>query len=105
MLFGDLAGCLDINHFHRWIGRGFDPDQFGFWFNGLFEIFKFSHINEIGSNTEFILSIHSHISLSSSIYIIANYNVISGFENVEDGGSGTATAGECSAEFTVFDGR
>lgn len=104
MLFGNFANCLDINHLHGGVGGGLDPYQLSVRLYDFIYILKFGHINEVHVDVKLIFGIHSHVSLSSSIYIVTSNNVVTTLQYVKNGSSGSTTTCKCCTELAVLNG-
>jgi hypothetical protein len=97
--FCSLYCLVDVHQFHRWVGWGLNPDYFSVFFNSIGNVFNVSHIDELDLNTIHILAEQPKISLSSSIDIITDNNVITSFECMHNGSSSPTSTGK---DYTMF---
>jgi hypothetical protein len=102
ILFSQLANSLNVNHFHSWVSGRFNPNHLCIRFECFLNLFEFSHINKIKLNIKFISSIHPHISLSTSIYIITCYYMITTFKYMKNSSCSSTTTSKSYTMFPIF---
>jgi len=100
---GNLADGFNIADLKGGVGGGFNPDELSVGLNGLFNIFDIGHVNKTVFNTVSLLTDLSHISLGTSVDIIAANDVITNTKDgLDDASSSSATTGEGHTVLSVF---
>ena len=103
LALGKSADSFDVADLEGWVSWSFDPDELGVLLNGLLDVLDISHIDEGEFNAVLLLTDLSHVSLGTSIDIIAADNVVTNTaEGLDDAGGGSATTGESHTVLTVF---
>lgn len=100
---GNLADGFNIADLKGRVGGGFNPDELSVGLNGLFNIFDIGHVNKTVFNTVSLLTDLSHISLGTSVDIIAANNVITNTKDgLDDASSSSTTTGEGHTVLSVL---
>ena len=94
---------MDVNQFESRIGWSFNPDDLGVLLDSFADVFQVGHVNELGCHAVLVIEEFSHVSLSSSVDVVADQNVVSWLKGVQDGGSGSASAGEDDGSLSIFE--
>lgn len=93
MLLGNLSNSLDVDNFQCWVGGTLHPHHLSVWSNGGFNILGICSIYKARLNVH-PCSHLPEVSVSSSVKVIHRDNVVSGTQEVGDGGGCCQAAGE-----------
>jgi len=95
LALGELADGFNVTDLEGRVGGGFNPDKLSVGLDSLFNIFGIGHVNESVFNTISLLTDLSHISLGTSVDIIAADDVIaSASDGLDDASGSSATTGK-----------
>lgn len=89
-----FADGLDVDHLEGRVGGTFNPDHLGVLFQGFDNVLNICDVHEVSLHALVFGEESPHVSLSSSINIVANDDVVSAFEGMKESSCGSASAAE-----------
>ena len=85
-----FADDLNVDHFKGRVGGTFNPDHLSVLFQGLDDVVSISDVHEVSLHALIFSQESPHVSLSSSINIVANDDVVPAFEGMKESSCGSA---------------
>lgn len=103
LALGEGGDSFDVADLEGGVGGGFDPEELSVGLNGFLDLLEVSHVDESVVNTVSFLTDLSHVSLGTTVDVVAGNNVVTGLgEGLDDAGSHSAATGEGQAVLSVL---
>ena len=99
-----LCDCFDIDDLESRVSWSLNPHHFGLLLDSFCDVLNRSDVDELRLQSMLIKRKSPHVPLSASINIITHDDMVSSLKSMEDGGSSSASAGECNGIFSILDG-
>ena len=100
---GDVTNGFDIDDLKRWIGGGFDPDEFGAGMDRFADQVQVGHVDKLALDAHRSIDA-DELAVGTTIEIIAAEDFVAGLEEFEDGIHGGEAAAKADAVLTAFEG-
>ncbi len=100
---GDIADRFDIDDLKRWIGGGFDPDEFGAGMDRFADQVQVGHVNKPAFDTQRSIDA-DQLAVRSTVEVITAEDFVTRLEEFEYRVHGGQAAAEADAVFAAFEG-